>query len=107
MLELPPHAGEEAVRLARELGVTRTAAAVLVARGLRGVEEGTRFLEPRLAHLSPPEAMMDRTEAVGRIARAVRAKERICVFGDYDADGVTAAALLTDVRSTNRARNSS
>jgi single-stranded-DNA-specific exonuclease len=34
---------------------------------------------------------------VGRIARAVRAKERVCVFGDYDADGVTAAALLTDV----------
>jgi single-stranded-DNA-specific exonuclease len=97
MLELPPHAGEEAVGLARELGVTRTAAAVLVARGLRGVEESTRFLEPRLAHLSPPEGMMDRGEAVDRISRAVRAKERICIFGDYDADGVTAAALLTDV----------
>jgi single-stranded-DNA-specific exonuclease len=97
MQELPPHAGDEAVRLARELGVTRTAAAVLVARGLRGAEESTRFLEPRLAHLSPPEGMMDRVEAVARIARAVRAKERICVFGDYDADGVTAAALLTDV----------
>jgi single-stranded-DNA-specific exonuclease len=97
MLELPPHAGEEAIALARDLGVTRTAAAVLVARGLRGVEESTRFLEPRLAHLSPPDAMMDRGEAVARIARAVQARERICVFGDYDADGVTAAALLTDV----------
>src|ERR1700730_4052237 len=32
-----------------------------------------------------------------RCARAVRAKERVCVFGDYDADGVTAAALVTDV----------
>jgi single-stranded-DNA-specific exonuclease len=97
MLELPLPAGDDAVALARELGVTRTAAAVLVARGLRGAEESARFLEPRLAHLTPPEGMMDRGEAVARIARAVRAKERICVFGDYDADGVTAAALLTDV----------
>ena len=97
MLDLPPPAGDEALRLARELGVTRTAAAVLVARGLLTVEESTRFLEPRLAHLSPPDGMMDRVPAVARIARAVRARERICVFGDYDADGVTAAALLTDV----------
>ncbi|HEX3345621.1 MAG TPA: single-stranded-DNA-specific exonuclease RecJ, partial [Polyangiaceae bacterium] len=83
--------------LARELSLTRTAAAILVARGLRNAEPTTRFLEPRLAHLSPPEAMRDRGEAVARLARAVRAKERICVFGDYDADGVTSAALLTDV----------
>jgi single-stranded-DNA-specific exonuclease len=97
MLDFPPHAGDGAIRLARELGVTRTAAAVLVARGLSGADESARFLEPRLAHLSPPEGMMDRVEAVGRIARAIRARERVCVFGDYDADGVTSAALLTDV----------
>jgi single-stranded-DNA-specific exonuclease len=41
--------------------------------------------------------MKDRGEAVARLARAVRAKERVCVFGDYDADGITSAALLTDV----------
>ena len=37
---------------------------------------------------------------MARIARAVRAREPICVFGDYDADGVTAAALITDVLRT-------
>jgi single-stranded-DNA-specific exonuclease len=97
MLHLPPPAGDDAIALARELSLTRTAAAVLVARGLRDREASMRFLEPRLAHLTPPDAMKDRSEAVARIAAAVRAKERICVFGDYDADGVTAAALLTDV----------
>jgi single-stranded-DNA-specific exonuclease len=97
MLRLPPPAGEEAVALARALSVTRTAAAVLLARGWRGADESTRFLDPRLAHLTPPDAMKDRDEAVERIARAVSARERMCVFGDYDADGVTAAALLTDV----------
>jgi single-stranded-DNA-specific exonuclease len=97
MLELPSGAGDQALALARELALTRTAAAVLVARGMPDAERTTRFLDPRLAHLTPPETMMDRSEAVSRLARAVRSGERICVFGDYDADGVTAAALLTDV----------
>jgi single-stranded-DNA-specific exonuclease len=94
---LPAPAGDDAVDLARALGITRTAAAVLVARGMPDVGESTRFLDPRLAHLTPPDAMKDRSEAVARLARAVRVRERICVFGDYDADGVTAAALITDV----------
>lgn len=97
MLRLPPSASHEAVALGATLGVTTTAASVLVARGFRSPAESARFLEPRLAHLTPPGSMRDRSEAVERIARAVRAKERVCVFGDYDADGVTAAALLTDV----------
>ncbi|MCL2448492.1 MAG: DHH family phosphoesterase, partial [Polyangiaceae bacterium] len=96
-LRLPGETTDEALALARALGLTRTAASVLVARGLSDPAEATRFLDPRLAHLTPPDAMRDRSEAVARIARAVRARERICVFGDYDADGVTAAALLTDV----------
>jgi single-stranded-DNA-specific exonuclease len=97
MLRVPPPAGEEAIALARALSLTTTAASVLVARGRRDAGETTRFLDPRLAHLTPPDGMKDRDEAVDRIARAVSAKERVCVFGDYDADGVTAAALLTDV----------
>src|SRR5579871_6282360 len=97
MLRLPDPAGDDALALARSLGVTRTAAAVLLARGMGDAAQGARFLEPRLAHLTPPDAMKDRAEAVARLARAARARERVCVFGDYDADGVTAAALVTDV----------
>jgi single-stranded-DNA-specific exonuclease len=97
MLQFPPPAGDAAVGLARALGVTRTAGAVLVARGLLEAQASQRFLDPRLADLTIPDGMKDRVEAVDRIARAVRAKERICIFGDYDADGVTAAALLTGV----------
>src|SRR5580658_726755 len=100
MLPMPPPASEEASELARALGLTRTTAAVLLARGFHDPIAIQRFLEPRLSHLSAPDTMKDRSEAVERIARAVRAKERICVFGDYDADGITAAALLTDVLRT-------
>jgi single-stranded-DNA-specific exonuclease len=95
VLLVPAPASDEAIALARELSVTRTAAAVLVARRMTDAEGCVRFLEPRLAHLTPPDAMKDRGEAVARLARAARARERVCVFGDYDADGVTAAALVT------------
>jgi single-stranded-DNA-specific exonuclease len=97
MLRLPPHASEEALALAKSLSLTRTSATVLLARGWRGADEAARFLEPKLAHLTAPDGMRDRDQAVERIARAARAGERVCVFGDYDADGVTAAALMTDV----------
>ena len=97
MLQLPPRAGREAVELGRALRLTPTAATVLYARGLRDAEASERFLEPRLAHLTSPVGMKDRVEAVARLSRAVKAGERVCVFGDYDADGVTAAALMTGV----------
>jgi single-stranded-DNA-specific exonuclease len=97
MLVLPPPAGDEAIALARALGVTRTAGGALRARGYTDAARGARFLDPKLAHLSAPDAMLDRSEAVARLAAATRSRERVCVFGDYDADGVTATALVTDV----------
>jgi single-stranded-DNA-specific exonuclease len=96
-MRLPPRATDDARALARELGVSATAGAVLARRGHVDPERATKFFDPKLADLTPPFAMRDRTEAVERIARAVRKKERVCVFGDYDADGVTSAALLTSV----------
>src|SRR5580658_728094 len=86
-----------AASLARDLGVTETAAEVLVKRGFADAESAARFFDPKLAHLTPPATMKDRAEAASRIARAVKAGEPIAIFGDYDADGVTSAALMTDV----------
>ncbi len=99
-LVIPPAAGVDAVALANALGVTRTAAAALLTRGYREASRAATFLEPKLAHLTPPDGMLDRGEAVARLAAAARSRERVCVFGDYDADGITAAALMTDVLRT-------
>jgi single-stranded-DNA-specific exonuclease len=44
--------------------------------------------------------MVDRTAAAERIARAIRERERVCVFGDYDCDGITSTAILTQVIQT-------
>ena len=82
--------------LARELGVSVTAASVLSRRGYGVATDARAFLSPKLAKLSSPEGMQGRREAVLRLTRAIQAKERICVFGDYDADGVTSTALMTE-----------
>ncbi len=95
----PLAAGE----LGRAIGVSATIAQVLLHRGFADDRDGQQhararaFLDPRLAELTPPDAMRDRAEAADRLARAVRARERIAVFGDYDVDGTTSAALLADV----------
>jgi single-stranded-DNA-specific exonuclease len=99
MIRLPPRP-EGARSLAAALAISDTAAAVLVKRGFAEPDAARFFFDPKLANLTSPVGMKDRNEAAVRIARAVRAKERVCIFGDYDADGVTSAALMTDVLRT-------
>jgi single-stranded-DNA-specific exonuclease len=78
--------------LAAAAGVDRLCAAVLANRGVSpGTVEG--FLNPTLKNVSPPEEEPWRV-AARRIARAVENGERIGIFGDYDADGITSAAVL-------------
>ncbi|MDL2321964.1 single-stranded-DNA-specific exonuclease RecJ [Desulfosarcina sp. OttesenSCG-928-B08] len=77
----------------------QTACAPLIARlmAIRGIVPGNtvdRFLAPALSHLSPPTALPDMALAVERIVQAIEKKEKILVFGDYDADGVTATAVM-------------
>ena len=81
--------------LASALGLPESLCAVLVARGTTDVEEAKRCLRPRLEHLSDPASLADGSRAASRIAEAVRAGETILVHGDYDVDGICAAALLT------------
>lgn len=67
----------------------------LVARGVQEPNDAKGFVDPRLAALRPPAGLAGLPSAVARIADAVQRRERIGVFGDYDVDGVTTAALLT------------
>jgi len=83
--------------LADACGLGLSAAQVLLRRGIRDVAEATTFLEATLRGLTPPEPMADRLAASERIARAIRAHERIVVFGDYDVDGTTSALILSEV----------
>ena len=57
----------------------------------------TDFLDARLSSLSSPDGMVDRDATLDRLAFALERGERIVVFGDYDVDGTTSAAILSDV----------
>ncbi|MDC0143306.1 single-stranded-DNA-specific exonuclease RecJ [Verrucomicrobia bacterium] len=89
-----------AASLARALGVSNLLAQCLMNRGLTNEAETRRFLEPRLANLSAPEAIPNLPVAVERLFMARERNERITVFGDYDVDGVTSSALLVDCMRT-------
>ncbi|HSD85954.1 MAG TPA: single-stranded-DNA-specific exonuclease RecJ [Kofleriaceae bacterium] len=82
-------------RLAGALGVKTATARCLVARGCVEPQDAQGFIDPRLAALRPPAGLAGLALAVERIADAVSKGERIGVFGDYDVDGITTAALLT------------
>lgn len=83
--------------LRRATRLSPLVARVLALRGIEDVDAAKRYLEPTLASLGKPDAMADRGAAIDRLARAIRARERVVVFGDYDVDGMTSATILTDV----------
>lgn len=68
---------------------------VLYNRGLRDGAAVTSFLQGEDAVQENPFRLTDMSAAVSRVARAIETREVICVYGDFDADGVTATALLT------------
>ncbi len=82
----------EARSLAETLGISETLASVLVRRGYSDPAEARAFLEAALPGHDPLE-LGDMAAAVARIRDAVAAGKRICVHGDYDADGICATAL--------------
>ena len=94
--ELPARPGHEARAFANAVGVTVTFADLLLRRGHSDPDATRRFLDPQLKNLTQPEAMVDRAVASDRLASAIRRGERIAVFGDYDCDGITAAAVATE-----------
>lgn len=80
--------------LSEKCGLTPTVAELLRRRGFTDPAKLERFLTPKLAHLTPPSGMADRGLAARRLAAAVRHRERVCIFGDYDCDGITATAIM-------------
>jgi single-stranded-DNA-specific exonuclease len=90
--QLPPADGRQTRLLAGELGVSRTTAAVLVRRGYGEPADARAFLEGALPG-HDPFALGDMRDAVAALRGAVERGARICVHGDYDADGICATAL--------------
>lgn len=92
---LPAPADPAAVaRLVAELRLPGPVCQLLLARGHDEPDAAKRFLRPRMEQLHAPEGLLGMSEAVERLARAVRAGETIMVHGDYDVDGICSTTLL-------------
>ena len=71
--------------------------ALLVRRGVEDGESFRRFVAPAIGDLHDPSSIHGMDHACERIARAVRDKEAIVIYGDYDVDGVTSIVMMQTV----------
>ena len=91
--------------LAAGLDVAPLVARIMVAHGIKSVDEGKLFLTPSLERdWADPLLIPGMAEVADRVERAVRTGEPIAVFGDFDVDGITSTCLLTEALRTLGAR---
>lgn len=84
-------------KLAKECGITPITAQILINRGITDSFAADSFLTSDINSLYDPYLMKDMEKAVLRIKKAISKGEKVMVYGDYDVDGVSAAALLERV----------
>ena len=85
---------DSSVKLASELGISIFTARLLANRGITDAAEARTYLYPSFDELHDPFKFNDMGKAVDRINKAIARGEKICIYGDYDADGTTATAVL-------------
>ena len=81
--------------LAAALGISTPAARILANRGLADPAAARAFLAPSLDQLHDPLRMRDMDAAVARLLAAIRNREKILIYGDYDVDGTSSVVILT------------
>lgn len=95
---------EEIQRLCRKTGLTKVGARLLLKRGLSDETEALRFLTVSdTGLLYDPMLLKDMDRAVERINSAIEEGQSICIYGDYDVDGITATAVLYKYLSARNA----
>jgi len=81
-------------RLYEQLKIRPVYCRLLASRGIRNFKEAKAFFRPAGDMLHDPFAMKDMHKAVERIEKAIREKEKVLLYGDYDVDGTTAIATV-------------
>lgn len=95
--EPKPIPNYEVIKLLQtQIGVSRNISIILTQRGIDNYDRAKYFFRPELKHLHDPFLMKDMKFATDRIIEAVKKKEKILIYGDYDVDGVASTALLTN-----------
>jgi single-stranded-DNA-specific exonuclease len=73
---------------------------ILSARGVESLEEQRFFLDPKLSMLEDPSELPGADTAAGILCKHIRAGKKVLIYGDYDADGITASTVLYHVIAT-------
>lgn len=89
-----PHDADRIDELQRQAGVPSVVAQLLLCRGVHQVDAAKSFMAAKMSGLREPGLLPGVAAAVAAISAAIKAKQRIIVYGDYDADGMTGAAIL-------------
>lgn len=93
---LPSFSDQAFVKATKKEGLDSLATQILYERGIQTPEALSAFLNPSLEQLHDPYLFHDMDKAVKRIRRAIEDNERILIYGDYDADGMTSASILKE-----------
>lgn len=88
---------ETITQLQNELNISSLAAKILIARGYSTVQKATSILKMDESHLHDPYLLNGMNEAVARIETALNNGEKILIYGDYDADGITSTTVMMNV----------
>ncbi len=80
--------------LTEVLGIEQVLATLLAQRNITTFEDAKMFFRPSYELLHDPFLMKDMSRAVDRIGHAIRNRERIMIYGDYDVDGTTSVAMV-------------
>jgi single-stranded-DNA-specific exonuclease len=80
--------------LARDLGINPIISQILTSRDILTADEGMRYLSPALKDLHNPFLMKDMDKGVNRLVKAIYGHEKVLIYGDYDADGITSVVVL-------------
>ncbi len=89
-----PHDAALITRMERAAGISSVVAQLLAARGITDASLVRDFLDTKLSQLRDPELLPGLPDAADRIHGAIARGQRIVIYGDYDADGMTATAIL-------------
>jgi len=87
---------KNAENLSREVCISPIKARLLINRGIDTPDSINAFLYSKLSGLIDPMLLKDMEEGAGLIVSAIEKQEKIAIFGDYDADGLTSTALLVN-----------
>lgn len=92
--EIPPE--NEVDILSKKLNINPLLSKILLQRGINSFENAKQFFRPNFSDIHNPFLMLNMSKAIERIEKALKRKEKILIYGDYDVDGTTAVALVYD-----------